>query len=184
MAIIDHSQLFSNIPSWMIELLNETGSPYAICGGAVRDHIRGIAPKDYDIMSLASTRELLDRVKRRRSTARIKAPYNMGGMGKTDFPIHQWVSREDVEQVVIHDVPLDLWSAREYGWTEPKIGAIDVFDYTCNAIAVWNNGHVSATDEVIDHIVNGKMRMLDPKRACRPHRLAHMQAKGFELVTT
>jgi len=180
---VDRHPVFNLVAPWMTELLDGLDHPWAVCGGAVRDVIRGKTPHDIDIMSFATTRALLDAITSRRNDATVKAPYTLGGKGKVRFPAAGWISKADIEPIVIGAGNMEVWSCLEYGWTGIPKGRIEEFDFSCNAIAAWSDGTLSADDEVLHHIKTGQMAILTPKRALRPHRVGHMQAKGFRLVS-
>jgi len=175
-------EILGHVPDWLRDPLESSGLPWGVCGGTVRDVLRGVAPRDVDVISFLSTRRLLALMADLHPNAQVKGPYTAGGRGKTPIPMAEWRAKSDVEPLVILVQGVELWSCLEYGWTRPPDGRVVEFDFTCNAMAVWNTGHLSADSADIDHVEAGRMAVVNSPRALRPHRQAHMENKGFVLV--
>lgn len=174
-------EILSHVPSPVADMLNGFGKPWGICGGAVRDILRGVKPKDIDIMTFENIQSIVDIVRLTNPKAIVKGPYYLFGKSKY-VPIADYTPKSALDKVVISFSGVDIWSSVEYGWNEPPKGRIVEFDFTCNAIALWNDKSWSYDDEVVRHILSGEMKIVDSPRARRPHRLAHMEKKGFKLI--
>ena len=143
-----------------------TSRVWAIVGGACRDTLLGVEPRDLDIIVWLRPEEL-----------------------EEAFPMHpiQNADREegdrerdaegDYTHVTVKAAGVDIWSRWEMPGPWPKMWN---FDYTVNCIAVYSDGTVVCHPTAMEDL---EARRLVPERGglYTPGREAHMLAKGFTL---